>query len=159
MGLCFQAKHTLFAKAHMHGLHWWCHPAISSSVTLFSCLQSFPASGSFPISRLFAWGNQSIGDSASASVLPMSSQSWFPLRFLGLISLLSKGVSRCNGHEFGQTLGDGDGQGSLACCSPWDDKESGTTKQLNNNALINVGSNRKDGFQQTSWKLTNQWKL
>ena len=73
----------------------WCHPTISSSVLPFSsCLQSFPASGSFPISRLFASGSQSIGALASASVLPMNIQDWFPLGLIGLISLQSKGLSR-----------------------------------------------------------------
>ena len=73
----------------------WCHPTISSSVILFSyCLQSHPASGSFPMSQLFASGGQSIGTSASVSVLPMNTQGWFPLRLTGLISLLSKGLSR-----------------------------------------------------------------
>ena len=73
---------------------WW-HPTISSSVVLFSsCPQSFPASGSFPMSRLFASGGQSIGASASASVLPMNIQDWFPLGWTGLIALLSKGLSR-----------------------------------------------------------------
>ena len=58
----------------------WCHPAVSSSVVPFSCCpQSFPASGSFPMSQLFAWGGQSIGVSASASVLPMNTQGWSPL--------------------------------------------------------------------------------
>ena len=66
----------------------WCHPAISSSVVPFSCLQSLPASGSFPMSQLFASGGQSIG--ASASVLPMNIQSWFPLGWTGLISLQSR---------------------------------------------------------------------
>ena len=66
----------------------WCHPAILSSVAPFSCLQSFPASGSFPVSLLFASGGQSIG--ALASVLPMNIQGWFPLGLTGLISLLSK---------------------------------------------------------------------
>ena len=76
-------------------LHWWCHQTTSSSVTLFSfCLQSFPALGSFPMSRLFISGGQSIGTSASASVLPMSIQGWFPLGLTCLISLLSKGLSR-----------------------------------------------------------------
>ena len=76
-------------------LNWRCHPNILSSVTLYSfCLQSFPASGSFPISRLFTSGGQSIGASASASVLPMSIQGLFPLRLTGLISLLSKRLSR-----------------------------------------------------------------
>ena len=71
----------------------WCHPAISSSVVpFFSCPQSFPASRSFPMSRLFASGGQSIGDSASASVLPMNIQGWSPLGWTGLISLRSKGL-------------------------------------------------------------------
>ena len=60
-------------------LSWWCHPTISSSITAFSCPQCFPASGSFPVSRLFASGGQSIRASASASVLPMNIQGWFPL--------------------------------------------------------------------------------
>ena len=76
-------------------LSQWCHPTISSSVTPFSsCLQSFPASGSFPMSQVFASGGQSIGASASASVLPMTIQDWFPLGLTGLITLLSKGLSR-----------------------------------------------------------------
>ena len=75
-------------------LSWWCHPAISSSVVPFSsCLQSFPASGTFPMSQFFASGGQSIGVSASASVLPMTIQDWFPLGWTGWISLLSKGLS------------------------------------------------------------------
>ena len=75
-------------------LSWWCHPAVSSSVILFfSCLQSFPASGSFPVSQFFASGGQSIGVSASASVLPMNNQYWFPLGWTGWISLQSKGLS------------------------------------------------------------------
>ena len=73
----------------------WCHPAISSSVVPFSsCPQSLPASESFPMSHFFASGGQSIGVSASASVLPMSIQDWFPLGWTGFISLLSKGLSR-----------------------------------------------------------------
>ena len=76
-------------------LNWWCHPSISSSVALISsCLQSFPASGSFPMSQFFTNCGQSIEASASASVLPMSIQGWFPLGLTGLISLLSKGLSR-----------------------------------------------------------------
>ena len=71
---------------------WWFHPTISSSVIPFSRLQSFPASGSFPVSQLFASGGQSIRASASASVLPMNIQDWFPLGLTGLISLLSKGL-------------------------------------------------------------------
>ena len=73
----------------------WCHPTISSSVIPFSSrLQSFPASGSFQMSRLFAWGGQSWGVSASASVLPMNTQDWYPLGWTGWISLQSKGHSR-----------------------------------------------------------------
>ena len=76
-------------------LSWWCHPTISSSVVPFSsCLQSFPASGCFPVSQLFTSSGQSIGASASASVLPMNIEDWFPLGLTGLISLLSQGLSR-----------------------------------------------------------------
>jgi len=72
----------------------WCHPTISSSVIPFSsCLQSFPASGSFPVSQFFASGGQRTGVSASASILPMNVQDWFPLELTGLISLQSKGLS------------------------------------------------------------------
>ena len=76
-------------------LNPWCHPTILSSVSPFSsCLQSFPASGSFQLSQFFASGGQSIGVSASASVLPMNIQDWFPLGWTGWISLQSKGLSR-----------------------------------------------------------------
>ena len=76
-------------------LSQWCHPTISSSVVPFSsCPQSFPASGSFQMSQLFASGSQSIGVSASTSVLPMSTQDWFPLGWTGWISLQSKRLSR-----------------------------------------------------------------
>ena len=73
----------------------WCHPTISSSVAPFSsCLQSFPASGSFPVSQHLASGGQSIGTSDSASVLLMNIHDWLPLWLIGLISLQSKGLSR-----------------------------------------------------------------
>ena len=72
----------------------WCHPTISSSVVPFSCLQSFPASGSFSMGQFFASGGQSIGASASASVLQMNMQDWFCLGVTSLISLQSKGLSR-----------------------------------------------------------------
>ena len=75
-------------------LNQWYHPIMLSSVVPFSCLQSFPASGSFPMSQLFVSGVQSIGDSASALVLLMSIQGWFPLGLTGLISLQSKGPLR-----------------------------------------------------------------
>ena len=72
-------------------LSWWCHPTISSSVVpFFSCLQSFPASESFQMSQLFAWGGQSIGVSALASVLPVNIQNWSPLGWTGWIFLQSK---------------------------------------------------------------------
>ena len=78
----------------------WCHPSILSSVIpFFSRLQSFPASRSFPVSQLFSSGGLSIGVSASASVLPMNIQDWFPLGLTGLISLLSKGLSRVLQHH------------------------------------------------------------
>ena len=72
----------------------WCHPTISYSVALFFCLQSFPASGCFPMSTFFASGGQSIEALASASVLPINIHDWFPLEQTGLIALLSKGLSR-----------------------------------------------------------------
>ena len=73
----------------------WCHPAISSSVVPFSsCPQSLPASESFPMSQLFAWGGQSTGVSALASFLPKNTQDWSPLEWTGWISLQSKGLSR-----------------------------------------------------------------
>ena len=76
-------------------LNWWCHPTISSSVSPFSSrLQSFPTSGSFPVSHFFASGVQSIGASASASNFPINIQGWLPLGLTGLISLQSKGLSR-----------------------------------------------------------------
>ena len=75
-------------------LNWWCHPTISSSVSLFSCPQYFPASGSFPMSRLFTPDGQSIQALASASVLLTNIQGWFSLQLTDLISLQSKGLSR-----------------------------------------------------------------
>ena len=91
----FPVLHHLPEFAHSCLLNRWCHPTISSSVIpLSSCLQSFSASGSFLMSQLFASGGQSIRASASASVLPMNIQGWFPLGLTGLIFLLSKGFSR-----------------------------------------------------------------
>ena len=83
---------SLRVCSNSYPLSWWSRPTISSSVVPFSCLQSFPASGSFPMSQLFVSGGQSIG--ASASVLPMNIQGWVPLGWTGLISFLSKGLSR-----------------------------------------------------------------
>ena len=80
------------ACSDSYPLSQWCHSIISSSVIPFSCLQSFPASGSFPISQFFTSCGQSIGASASASILPMDIQDWFPLGLTGLVSLQSKGL-------------------------------------------------------------------
>ena len=85
-----------FPRAYSNScpLSQWCYPTVSCSVVPFSCLQSFPAFRSFLTSRLFTSGGQSTGASASASVLPMNIQDWFPLGLTGLISLQSKGLSR-----------------------------------------------------------------
>ena len=86
---------VFFSLLNSYPLNQWSHPTISSSVIPFSsCPQSFPASGSFLMSWLFASGGQSIRASASASVLPMKIQSWFPLRLTGWPSLISKGYPR-----------------------------------------------------------------
>ena len=77
----------------------WCHPIISSSVIPFSCLQPFPASGSFPGSQFFASGDQSIGVSASTSVLPVNAQHWFSLGWTGWVSLRGKGLSSLLQHH------------------------------------------------------------
>ena len=91
----FPVFHYLPVSSNSHLLSRWCHSTTSSSVAPFSsCPQSFPALGSFPVSWLFALGDQTIGDLASASVLPVNIQDWFPLGLTGLISLLSKGLSR-----------------------------------------------------------------
>ena len=81
--------------SNSHPSSWWCHPTISSSVVpISSYLQSCPASGSFIVSQSFESSGKSIGVSASASVLPMNIQDWFLLGLTGLITLLSKGISR-----------------------------------------------------------------
>ena len=86
---------TLGAYSNSCPSSWWCHPTISSSIVPFSSyLQSFPGSGSFPVSQFFTSGSQSIGVSASASVRPMYIPDWFPLGWTGWISLQSKGLSR-----------------------------------------------------------------
>ena len=91
----FPVLHHLLEFAPTCPLSWRCLPTISSSVIPFSsCHQSFPASGFFPVSWLFASGSQSIGASVSASVLPINIWDWFPLGLTGLISLQSKGFSR-----------------------------------------------------------------
>ena len=84
-----------FTQTHVHWVRWWCHPTILSSVIpFFSHLQSFPASGSFQMSQLFASSGQSIGVSASTSVLPMNTQDCYTVEWTGWISLQSKGLSR-----------------------------------------------------------------
>ena len=86
---------TLRVYSNSSPLSQWCHPTISSSVIPFSsCPQSLPASESFPMSQLFAWGGQSIGVLALASVLPKNTQGWPPSEWTGWISLQSKGLSR-----------------------------------------------------------------
>ena len=86
--------HQLPEPIKTHPLCQWCHPTISSSVVPFSHLQLFPASGSFPMNQFFTLGGQSIGASASVSVLPMNIQDWFPLGLTVWISLQSKGLSK-----------------------------------------------------------------
>ena len=93
----FPVHHQLpeFTRTHVHWVGDAIHPTISSSAVSSSfCLQPFPASGSFPMSHFFTWGGQSIGVSASTSVLPMNIQDWLPLGLTGLSSLQSKGLSR-----------------------------------------------------------------
>ena len=86
---------TLGVHSNSHPLSQWCHPSISSSVIpLSSCPQSLPASESFPVSQLFAWGGQSTGASALSLFLPKKSQGWSPSEWTGWISLQSKGLSR-----------------------------------------------------------------
>ena len=90
----FPVHHQLPEFTQTRPSSQWCHPTISSSVVLFSsCLQSFPASRSFPISQFFPSSGQTIGVSASASVLPMNTQDWSPLGWTGWISFPSKGLS------------------------------------------------------------------
>ena len=104
--------HHQFLEAYSNScpLSQWCHPTISFSVIPFSCLQSFPESGSFPMNQFFTSSGQRIRASASASVLPMNIQDWFPLGWAGWISLQSKGLSRgfsittVQKHQFFSTL-------------------------------------------------------
>ena len=85
--------HQFLVYSNSSPLSQWCHPTISSSLIPFSsCLQSFPALGSFPMSQFFASGGQNVGVSASASVFPMNIQDWFPSGWTGWISLMSKGL-------------------------------------------------------------------
>ena len=113
----FPILHHLPELTQTH-IHWLCHPSNPFSVVPFSCLQSFPASGSFPMSWLFTSGRQSIGASASASVLPMNIQGWFPLELSSLISFavqrtlksllqhhsLKESVLQCSAFSYGPTL-------------------------------------------------------
>ena len=87
--------HHQFSELISYALSWWCHPTMLSSVVPFSShLQSFPASGCFQKSQFFTSGGQSIGVSASTSILPMNTQNWSPLGWTGWISLQSKGLAR-----------------------------------------------------------------
>ena len=100
LGLPVHHQLPEFTQTHVH----WCHPTISSSVVTFSsCLQSFPASGSLQMSQFFASSGQSLGVSASTSVLPMNIQDWFPLGWTGLNSLLFKGLSSLLQHHSSKT--------------------------------------------------------
>ena len=92
-GTCSCLSPTSGASSNSCPLSWWYHPTISLSQPFSSCLQSFPLSGSFQMSQFFASGGQSIRVSASASVLPMNIQDWFPLGGTSLISLQSQGLS------------------------------------------------------------------
>ena len=121
-------------------LSQWCHPTISSSVVPLSCLQSFPATGSFLMSQLIASGGQIIG--ASASVLPMNIQGWFPLGLTGFISLQTKGLSRIFTNTTVEKHQFFDAQPSLGCnchIHTWLLKMA--------TALVSI---------KTRWKLTNQ---
>ena len=92
---CQASLSFIISQGLLKLMSWWCHLTISFSVVPFSsCLWSFPESGSFPMSQLFSPCGQSIGASASASVLPMNIQGWFPWRLTNLIRLQSKGLSR-----------------------------------------------------------------
>ena len=96
----FPVHHQFLELSQTHVYRWW-HPTISSSVVPFSkCLQSFPASVSFPMSQFFASRGQSIGASASASVLPMNIQDWFPLGWTGWIPLQSKDSQESSTTQF-----------------------------------------------------------
>ena len=129
-------------------LNWWCHPIISSSVVPFSCLQSFTASGSFPMSQLFTSGGQSIGASVSATVLPVNILVWSPcssrdsqgsfptpqFKSINSLELLTRKTwVWASFWGWWRTGKPGEGQGSLACNSPWGCKESDLTERLNNN--------------------------
>ena len=101
---CHGLQHSKPPYSNSCPLSQWCHPAISSSVVPFSCPQSFPASGSFQMSQLFASGGKSIGFSVSASILPVNIQDWFPLGWADWISLQSKGLSRVSQHYSSKAL-------------------------------------------------------
>ena len=98
----FPVLHHLPVYSNSCPLNQWCHPTISSSVVPFSLTSIFPSIRVFPMSQLFASGGQRIGTSASASVLPMNIQGWFPLGLTCLISLQSKGLSRVVPNTAGQ---------------------------------------------------------
>ena len=126
--------------SNLHPLSWWCHPTISSSVTHFSSCP-FPTSGSFPMSQLFTSGGQSIEDSASASVIPVNIQGWFPLGLSGLISSQSKGLSRAFSNtttvqKHHQFFGRTDAEASASIFWPSDAKC---------NSLVKIEGRRRQG--------------
>ena len=136
-GISFTISQSL---SHSCPLSWWCHPTISSSVAPFSsCLQSFPASESFLVNQLFASGGQSIGAWASASVLWMNIQGWFPFGLASLISLLLKGL-----------------ESSLA--SHFESMNSSALSPLCGLTLTSVHSYWKN-HSLTIWTLSAKWLL
>ena len=131
---------SLRACSNSCPLSWWCHSTISFSVVpFFFHFQSFPASGSFSTSQLFASGGQSTGSSASASVFPMRIQGWFPFRLIGLISSLSKGLSRVfssttvQKHQFFSALPSlwSSSLSLFSSCSDWNPNSFSESAELN----------------------------
>ena len=97
---CSLFSGSVMSNSNSCPLSWWCHPTVSSSVVPFSsCLQSFPGSGSFPMSWLFASGSQRIGASASASVLPVNIQDWFPLGFTRTFIFITRAYLSCQNNK------------------------------------------------------------
>ena len=128
----------------------WCHPAISSFVVPFSsCPQSLPASESFPMSQLFAWGGQSIGVSASASVFPKNTQDWSPLGWTSWMSLQSKGLSRVfsnttvQKHQFFGAQLSSESNSHIYTYSPWN--------SLGQNTGVGSLSFLQGSFQPRDW--------
>ena len=140
----FPVLHYFLEFSQAHILSQWCHPTISSSAAPFSCPQSFPASEPFPMSQLFASGGQSIEASASASVLPMSTQGWFPLELTGLVSILSKGLLRVfssttvQKNQFYIWISSNEMDGTGADYTEWSKPERKTPIQYTNTYIWNL---------------------